>query len=52
MAAGIDLDMADVKPTVLSWFTVGILAATFIVAAKYVFNRWRVRGLTEFFNAV
>ena len=44
--------MADVKPTVLSWFTVGLMAATFIVAAKYAANRWRVPGLTEFFNAV
>ena len=50
--AQFDLDMADVKPSVLSWITVGLLAATFIVAAKYAFNRWRVPGLTEFFNAV
>lgn len=47
----IDLDMADVKPTVLSWIIVGLMAASFIVFAKYVFNRWSLPG-RDFVNAV
>lgn len=52
MAMGIDLDFADVKPSVMNWVVVGLLAATFIVAMKYAFNRWPVPGVTDFFNAV
>lgn len=43
--------MADVKPTVLSWFTVGIMAVTFIVLMKYLTARYQVPGLTQFFAA-
>ncbi len=46
------LDMADVKPTLLSWIIVGLLASSFILAAKAVLNRYPVRGLTELANAV
>lgn len=52
MADAFDFDMADIKPTVLSWILVGLMAATFIVMAKYVFTRWPVTGVTEFFQAV
>lgn len=31
-----DLDFADVKPTVLSWLTVGVMAVTFIVLLKWL----------------
>jgi hypothetical protein len=45
-------DMADVKPSVISWLIVGIMAVTFIVFMKFILNRYPVSGLTEFFNAV
>jgi hypothetical protein len=47
-----ELDMADVKPTVLSWIVVGIMAVTFIAAAKWATQRWRVPGLTELVASV
>lgn len=46
-----EIDQADVKPTFLSWITVGIMSVTFIVLMKYVTSKWPVPGLTEFFSA-
>lgn len=46
------LDMADVKPTVLSFLEVGIMAVLFIVLFKAVANRFRIPGLTDLANAV
>jgi hypothetical protein len=43
--------MADVKPSVISWMTVGIMAVTFIVLMKYVTAKYPVPGLTSFFQA-
>jgi len=48
----IDLNMADVKPSVLSWLVVGIMAVTFIAFLKFATNRWYVPGLTEVITAV
>lgn len=45
-------DMADVKPSVLSWAIVGIMAVTFIVIAKYVTQRWYIPGVSETIQAV
>ncbi len=47
-----DLDMADVKPSVLSWIVVGLMAVTFIAVVKYATTKWYVPGLTEVVNAV
>jgi hypothetical protein len=47
-----ELDMADVKPSLLSWVVVGLMAVTFIAVAKWVLNRWTVPGLTELINSV
>lgn len=47
-----DFDMADVRPSVMSWIVVGIMAVTFIVVAKYLLNRYPISGITEFVNAV
>lgn len=47
-----NLDFADVKPSIISWFLVGIMAATFIVALKMIVNKYPVPGLTELINAV
>lgn len=46
------LDLADVKPSVLSWVIVGLMAVTFIVFFKYAFTRWHVPGLSEVFQSV
>lgn len=44
-------DLADVKPSVLSWLVVTLLAVSGIVAGKYLLNRFPVPGLTDLFNA-
>jgi hypothetical protein len=46
-----DIDEADVKATIKSFCTVGIMALLFLVGGKWVLNRWKVAGLTELFNA-
>lgn len=47
-----DLDLADVKPSVVSWVMVTLLAVTGIALLKWVTTRWRIPGLTELVNAV
>lgn len=46
------LDFAEVKPSIISWVIVGLMAVTFIVFAKYVVTRWPVKGLTEVIQSV
>jgi hypothetical protein len=46
------LDFADVKPSVVSWLIVGLMATTFIVFLKFLVNRYPVAGITEVINAV
>lgn len=46
------LDFADVKPSVLSWATVGIMASTFIVLMKFILAKWPIGPLSTFFAAV
>jgi hypothetical protein len=52
MPAKFRFDMADVKPSVLSFITVGMMAAIFIVLLKFIFNKWRVPGFTQLANAI
>jgi hypothetical protein len=47
-----NIDMADVKPTVLSLVVVTIMAIVGITLAKYIFSRWPVQGLSELVAAV
>lgn len=47
-----DLDFADVKPSLVSWLVVGLMAVTFIVVAKFLTTRWPVKGLTEIIQSV
>jgi hypothetical protein len=47
-----DLEMADVKPSVLSWLVVGIMAITFIAFAKYAFTKYYIPGLSEVVQSV
>ena len=49
---GISLDMADVKPSPLSWVTVGLLSASFILVGKWLTTQYYVGGLTELFQAI
>lgn len=46
------LDFADVKPSILSLITVGLMAVIFISLAKFLLARYPVPGLTEVINAV
>jgi hypothetical protein len=46
-----EVDMSDVKASVISFVIVGIMALLFIVGGKWVTNRWKVPGLTDLFNA-
>lgn len=41
------MQMADVKPSILSWVLVGIMAITFIVALKVINARWPIPGLNQ-----
>jgi len=34
------LDFADVKPSLLNWAVVGLMAVTFISFWKFVFSMW------------
>jgi hypothetical protein len=34
------MDFADVKPSLLNWAVVGLMAVTFISFWKFVFNMW------------
>ncbi len=45
------LNFGDVRPSVISWFIVGLMAVTFIVVMKFVFTKYPVRGLSEIFQA-
>jgi len=47
----VEVDVADVKPSLLSWVTVGVMSVTFIVLMKYVTTKYPVPGLTQFFAA-
>lgn len=42
-----NLDFADVKPSVLSWLIVGLMAVTFIAFFKFVMAKYPVPGLSE-----
>lgn len=43
---------ANVKPSVVSWMTVGIMAITFIVVAKWLATKWEIPGVSAVIQAV
>ncbi len=49
---GIKVDTATARVTLFNWALIGLMAATFIVAAKVVLTKFPIKGLTEFFHAV
>lgn len=44
--------VANPKVSLYAWVVTGLMAVTFIVAAKVLFNKFRVPGVTEVVNAV
>jgi len=50
MAKGkLTFDPADVKPSVLNWVIVGLMAVTFIAFMKLATTKWYIPGLSELF---
>ncbi len=47
-----NLDFADVKPSVLSWLIVGLMAITFIAFFKFLMAKYPIPGLSQVVNAV
>lgn len=47
-----DIDMSNVKPTVLSAVTILLMVMIMVPLAKFVLNTWRVPGLTDLVNAI
>jgi hypothetical protein len=48
----IELDMSNVKPTLISALTILLIVVITVPLAKVVLNRWPVPGLTPLVNAV
>ncbi len=46
------LDMADVKPSLVSFVTVGLMASLFILLGKWASNRWAVPVIRDYFNSI
>ncbi len=44
-------DLSDVKPSLLSWVIVGLMAVSFIVLGKWAMQRFPVPGLKQVFDA-
>lgn len=44
--------MADVRPSVYSWFAVTLMAITGIALFKFLMARWPVPGLVDLVGAV
>ncbi len=47
-----DFDFADVKPSLMSWIIVGMLAISFIYAGKIIFGKYHVPYVSELFAGV
>ena len=47
-----DLDMSDVKPSVVSFVTVTLMAVTGIVLLKWLVSKWPIPGVAEVVSAV
>lgn len=45
------MDFASVKPSVLNWLIVGLMAVTFIVFFKWALTKVPVPGLSDLFAA-
>lgn len=46
------MQFANVKPSVISWITVGLMAVTFIVVAKWATTKFPIPGVTPVVQSV
>ena len=46
------LDFAEVKPNLLNWIVVGLMAVTFISFFKFVFGMMQVPGFSQLFASI
>lgn len=44
-----ELNVAEIKPSVLSWTVIGLSATTFIVFFRWLFSRVKIPGVSDFF---
>lgn len=47
-----DIDLADVKPSILSFLTVGLMAVAFIILMKFITTRWPIPLVGTLFQSV
>lgn len=47
-----EIDMSNVKPSVLNAAIVLLLVMITVPTAKFVLNRWPIPGLTDLVNAI
>ena len=47
-----NVDVADVRPSLLSWATVGVMAVTFIAFMKFILAKWPIPGVSSVFALV
>jgi hypothetical protein len=50
--AALEIDMSNIKPSVLSSITILLIVMVTVPLAKWAFNRWPVPGLTDLVNAI
>jgi hypothetical protein len=48
----VDIELSDVKPSVLSWFVVTLMAITGIVFVKFLMAKFPIPGLAPLVAAV
>lgn len=47
-----EIDMSNVKPSVISAITILLLVMVTVPLAKFALNKWPVVGLTDLVNAI
>lgn len=47
-----DLDFADIKPSLLSWLIVGLMAMSFISFAKFIMLKYPIPGFADMVKSV
>lgn len=45
-------DFADIKPSLLNWFVIGLMAVTFITFWKYILAQYNVPGFSDLLASV
>jgi hypothetical protein len=47
-----ELDPADVRPSILNWVVVGLMAITFIAVFKFILAKWPIPGLSPLVTSI